>query len=190
MVDATFSHVGPMSGSELRELASQIPMPMGNKSLAPPILATLPKGSLDGQSTHYAVGPASYSGSGGVLPADLVGFDRGAETVTASYSLRSNPAVLTLIDYPTPQLAAAQESENPRLYQGGKAGESALLQAAHRLRPGLAGSSPKRTHRRPGKRRRHPRREPQAARELSTTKRTLCPSRSPANRKYPRLAAC
>jgi hypothetical protein len=110
MVDATFSHVGPMSGSELRELANQIPAPVGNKALAPPILATLPQGSLDGQSTHYAVGPASYSGSGGVLPAELVGFDRGAETVTASYSLRSNPAVLTLIDYPTPQMAAAQET--------------------------------------------------------------------------------
>jgi Family of unknown function (DUF6599) len=110
MMDATFSHVGPMSGSELRELANQIPAPQGNKALAPPILATLPKGALDPQSTHYAVGPASYSGSGGALPAELVGFDRGAETVTASYSLRSNPAVLTLIDYPTPQMAAAQET--------------------------------------------------------------------------------
>src|SRR4051812_11428001 len=37
MVDATFSHVGPMSGSELRELANQIPAPLGNKALAPPI---------------------------------------------------------------------------------------------------------------------------------------------------------
>ena len=120
MVDATFSHVGPMSGSELRELASQIPMPMGNKSLAPPILATLPKDALDGQSTHYAVGAASYSGSGGVLPADLVGFDRGAETVTASYSLRSNPAVLTLIDYPTPQMAAAQETKIRDYIKAGK----------------------------------------------------------------------
>jgi hypothetical protein len=110
MVDATFSHVGPMSGAELRELANHIPAPVGNKALAPPILATLPQGALDGQSTHYAVGPASYSGSGGALPAELVGFDRGAETVTASYSLRSNPAVLTLIDYPTPQMAAAQET--------------------------------------------------------------------------------
>jgi len=109
MVDATFSHVSPMSGSELRELANQLPVPTGNKSLAPPILVSLPKASLDGQSTHYAVGPASYSGSGGVLPVELVGLDRGAETATATYSLRSNPAVLTLIDYPTPQMAAAQE---------------------------------------------------------------------------------
>src|SRR5579859_283148 len=111
MVDATFSHISAMSGSELRELANQMPNPVGNKALAPPILATLPKGSLDGQSTHYAVGAASYAGSGGVLPPDVVGFDRGAETVTAGYSLRSGPAVLTLIDYPTPQMAAAEETK-------------------------------------------------------------------------------
>jgi hypothetical protein len=50
-------------------------------------------------------------GSGGVLQADLVGFDRGAEVVTANYKLRSGPATLTIIDYPTPQMAAAQETK-------------------------------------------------------------------------------
>jgi hypothetical protein len=109
VVDATFSHIGPMSGSELRELAGQLPLPEGGKALAPPIMASLPKAQLDGQTTHYAVGPAGYAGAGGVLPAELVGFDRGAEAVTASYTLRTGPATLTLIDYPTPQMAAAQE---------------------------------------------------------------------------------
>lgn len=111
VVDATFAHVSPMSGSELRELAGTLPAPVGAKALAPPILATLPKGSLDGQSTRYAVGPASYAGSGGVLPPELAGFDRGAEAATAGYTLRSGPAVLTLIDYPTPQMAASQETK-------------------------------------------------------------------------------
>ena len=120
MVDATFSHTFPMSGAELRELANQMPVPAGNKALAPPILATLPNGALDGQSTHYAVGPASYAGSGGVLPPELVGFDRGAESVTAGYSLRSGPAVLTLIDYPTPQMAAAQETRIRDYIKAGK----------------------------------------------------------------------
>ena len=110
VVDAIFSHIGPMSGSELRELASHLPVPDGSKALAPPILSSLPKGSLDGQTTHYALGPAGYAGAGGVLPPELVGFDRGAEAVTANYSLRSNVATLTIIDYPTPQMAAAQES--------------------------------------------------------------------------------
>ena len=109
VVDANFSQIGPMSGSELRELAGQLPQPEGGKALAPPIMASLPKAQLDAQTTHYAVGPAGYAGSGGVLPADLVGFDRGAEAVTASYTLSTGPATLTIIDYPTPQMAAAQE---------------------------------------------------------------------------------
>ena len=110
VVDATFSHISPMSAAEMRNLAQQLPIPRGNKAIAPPILANLPQTSLDKQTTHYAVGPTGYAGSGGVLPSALVGFDRGAETVTANYSLTSGPATLTLIDYPTPQMAAAQEA--------------------------------------------------------------------------------
>lgn len=110
VVDATFSRVGPMSAGELREIARGLPEPGGNRSLTPPILAYLPQRSLDGQTTHYALGQAGYTGSGGVLPASIVGFDRDAETVTASYSLTSNPATLTLIEYPTPQIAQAQET--------------------------------------------------------------------------------
>jgi hypothetical protein len=110
VVDANFSRIGPMSGAELRELAGQLPVPGGNSALAPPILSNLPRASLDGQTTHYAVGPAGYAGSGGVLPPELVGFDRGAEAVTANYTLPSGTATLTIIDYPTPQMAAAQEA--------------------------------------------------------------------------------
>ena len=110
VVDANFSRLGSMSGAELRELAGLLPALDGPRALPPPILGNLPKDSLDGQTTHYALGPASYAGAGGVLPVDLVGFDRGAEAVTANYSLRSNPATLTIIDYPTPQMAAAQET--------------------------------------------------------------------------------
>jgi hypothetical protein len=40
----------------------------------------------------------------------MVGFDRDAEAVTANYSLTSGVATLTIIDYPTPQMAAAQET--------------------------------------------------------------------------------
>jgi hypothetical protein len=104
-----------MSGSELRELASTLPVPSGNKSMPPPILFNLPQKDLDGQTTHYALGEAGYVGSDpakdavGVLPPQLVGFDRGAESATATYKLRSGPAVLTVINYPTPQMAAAQE---------------------------------------------------------------------------------
>jgi len=110
VVDATFSRIGPMSAGEMREIAHRLPAPNGNRALTPPILASLPQASLDGQSTHYAEGPAGYAGAGGVLPPSLVAFDKGAETVTADYSLVSGPATLTIIDYPTPQIAQAQEA--------------------------------------------------------------------------------
>jgi hypothetical protein len=108
VVDATFSHVEPMSAGELRDISRQLPTANGSRALIPPILASLPQSKLDPQTTHYAVGPASYAGSGGVLPASLVDFDKGAETVTANYLLASGPATLTLIDYPTPQMAHAK----------------------------------------------------------------------------------
>lgn len=110
VVDAMFSRIGPMTAGELREIAEKLPIPTGNRGMIPPILAELPQGKLDGQTTHYAEGPAGYAGSGGVLPASLVDFDKGAEAVTANYSLISGSATLTIIDYPTPQIAEAQET--------------------------------------------------------------------------------
>jgi Family of unknown function (DUF6599) len=110
VVDATFSRIGPMSAGEMREIARQLPEATGNRAVVPPILASLPQTSLERQTTHYAEGPAGYVGSGGVLPPSLVGFDKDAETVTANYSLASGPATLTIIDYPTPQIAEAQEA--------------------------------------------------------------------------------
>lgn len=122
MVDATFSHISPESGSELRELAAWLPAAQGPGALAPPILADLPKKSLEAQSAHYALGPAGYAGAGGVLPPELVAFDRGAEAVTANYSLSSGPATLTIIDYPTPQMAEAQEAKiRDYIHAGSKA---------------------------------------------------------------------
>ena len=110
VVDASYSQIGPMTAGELRAIAKQLPEPIGNRAMAPPILASLPQARLEGQATHYAIGPAGYTGGGGVLPAVLVGFDKGAEAVTASYGLQSGEATLTIIDYPTPQMAEAQEA--------------------------------------------------------------------------------
>jgi len=129
VVDATFSHVGPMSASELRELAKNLPTPQGNKALSPPILAALPQGSMDKQSMHFAQGPAGYEGAGGVLPPELVGFDKEAEAVTANYSLSSGPAVLTLIDYPTPQIAEAEEKRIREYIKAGNGAQSQFTKA-------------------------------------------------------------
>lgn len=109
VVQANFSHVGPMSAGELREIANRMPVPRGNYGLLPPLLVNLPQASIEGQTTHYAEGPAGYAGSGGVLPPALVGFELDAEAITANYGLPSGTATLTIIDYPEPQIAQAQE---------------------------------------------------------------------------------
>ncbi|MFP5248251.1 MAG: DUF6599 family protein [Acidobacteriota bacterium] len=119
MVDAVFSRVGPMTAGELRRVAAHFPIPAGNRALPPPILAFLPTANLDQQTTHYAEGPAGYAGGDGVLPPSLIAFDKSAETVTASYSLTSGPATLTIVEYPTPQIAMAQEAAIRKYIQAG-----------------------------------------------------------------------
>jgi hypothetical protein len=119
VVDATFSRVGPMTAGELRSVAAHLPTPTGNRALPPPILGFLPTGNLDHQTTHYAEGPAGYAGGDGVLPPGLVGFDKDAEALTANYSLPSGPATLTIIEYPTPQIAIAQEAVIRNYIQAG-----------------------------------------------------------------------
>jgi hypothetical protein len=120
VIDATYSRIGPLTAGELREIANQLPVPVGSLALLPPILVNLPRAQLDGQTTHYAIGPAGYVGAGGVIPPSLVGFDKGAEAVTASYSLTSGPATLTIIDYPTPQMAETQEAAIRAYLKAGK----------------------------------------------------------------------
>ena len=164
VVDATFSHVGPMSAGELREIARQLPAANGSRALIPPVLASLPKSRLDPETTHYAVRPASYAGSGGVLPPSLVEFDKGAETVTANYALASGPATLTLIDYPTPQMAHAKVDAIRAYLKSRQPGTTAVAQAADRLRLGLARGARQRTAGGDRERRCDSRGEPPAAR--------------------------
>jgi hypothetical protein len=125
VVDANYSRVGPMTAGELRAVAAKLNVPGGNRSAAPPVLAFLPQANIDRQTTHYAEGPAGYAGGGGVLPPSIVDFDKGAETATASYSLPSNQATLTIIEYPTPQIAEVQEAAIRKYIQAGSQAQPA-----------------------------------------------------------------
>jgi hypothetical protein len=109
VVDATFSHVTVMSVAEMRSLASQLPMEHGSGSVPPPILGYLPQQGQQPMSTRYALGQDTYKRSGGVLPASLLKFDLGAESLSATYRIQGNQGLLTLVEYPTPQLAAERE---------------------------------------------------------------------------------
>ena len=108
LVDGTLDKVTPMTASELRELAKDLPQPSGSANIAPPLPGYLPRPGLDNQVTRYSLGPEAYARTGGVLPVSLVDFASSAEAVTANYSNRDGSGQVTLLIYPTPQLAAAR----------------------------------------------------------------------------------
>src|SRR5277367_4999243 len=109
VVDATFDHLTAMSAAELRELAGYLPKAAGGAGIPPPLPGYLPQAGLDAQSSRYALGPIGYVRGGGLLPPSLVDFARGAEVLTAGYTRHDGNGSLTLIDYPTPQIAAERE---------------------------------------------------------------------------------
>jgi len=86
VVDANFSQIGPMSGSEL-PTGGAIATAEGGKALAPPIMASVPKGQLDAQSHALCHGAGGLCRSGRRAAPELVGLLDGAEAVTASYTL-------------------------------------------------------------------------------------------------------
>ncbi len=93
--------------SALQPLLVTLPKPAGNKN-APPLLPTyLPSDGLLPASVRYALGPATYAAEGGVLPANSIGWDKSAEAIMASYSDKRGKETLTLLFYPTPEIAGA-----------------------------------------------------------------------------------
>jgi hypothetical protein len=105
LVDAVFQHLTPMSASELRDLATQLPKPVGNQGIPPSLPGYLPAKRLRPMTVVYAIGPEAYRKSGGVLPAELVDFNRSAEVVTAQYDTLNGIGTLTIINYPTSEIA-------------------------------------------------------------------------------------
>jgi hypothetical protein len=95
-----------MSASDLREFAGEFPKLDGSAATPPSLPGYLPHHDLDEDTVRYAIGPIGYERGGGVLPASLVDFKRGAEVITAGYSGAGGDGELTIIDYPTPQIAA------------------------------------------------------------------------------------
>jgi hypothetical protein len=135
LVDATLDHVTPMTASELRELAKDLPQPPGSANVAPPLPGYLPRQDLELGLTHYSLGPEAYARTGGVLPVSLVGFPSSAEAVTALYSDRDGDGQVTLLIYPTPQLAAARLRDIDAFLKAGNA-QATWPQPLAESRPG------------------------------------------------------
>jgi hypothetical protein len=106
LIDVAFSKESPMSGAELRELAGDLPRPGGNAANLPTFIEFLPRRDYIPNTQKYLMGPAALAAQVSPVPADLVDFAASAEVSSAHYSTPSGEATLTLISYPTPQLAA------------------------------------------------------------------------------------
>jgi hypothetical protein len=128
LVDATFDHLTAMSAAQLRELASDLPRIGGPSSVAPPLPKYLPTTSLDAGSIRYSVGPIAYARGGGVLPPALVGFNRDAEAVTANYTSQNGSGTLTVLMYPTPQMAMHEAQTIQALLKSGSSPQASLPQ--------------------------------------------------------------
>jgi hypothetical protein len=92
---------------ELKPLQAALPRATGSAAQAPLIPSFLPARALVDGSVRYALGAATYSAEGGVLPANSVGWDKSAEAITARYQDKRGDETLTLLLYPTPQIAEA-----------------------------------------------------------------------------------
>jgi len=106
LVDALFDKLSVMSAAELRELASDIPLPQGGARNLPAIPTYLPKQSYVKNTAKYILGPVTLDKVGSPVAADLIDFGAGAEVVEATYESSGGEATLVLISYPTPQIAA------------------------------------------------------------------------------------
>jgi len=106
LLDATFAHPSAADKSTLAALAALMPQLFGADGVPPSLPNFLPKDQLDATSIRYAIGPAAFAQSGSSVALQDVDFPQDAEVVTALYGPPAAQGTLTLILYPTPQIAA------------------------------------------------------------------------------------
>src|SRR5437868_3674583 len=107
VVEAKFDRVNAMSAAEMRELAADLPEPAANLAQPPALPRWLPEAGFIEHSAKFALGPKSYDQIGAPLPSSTIDFSKSPEMLTALYKSDEGNAKLTLISYPTPQIAGA-----------------------------------------------------------------------------------
>jgi hypothetical protein len=105
LVDANFDRVTEMSGSELRELAAALPVAKGSADNLPNLPEYLPKKDAVENSAKYILGPQALVASHAPLTAEQIDFGHDAEVLYQDYTSRDGDLTLTIINYPTPQIA-------------------------------------------------------------------------------------
>jgi hypothetical protein len=105
LVDANFDRLTEMSASELRELAGMLPTAPGSAGNLPTLPQYLPKADAVENSAKYILGPQALLATKAPLAAEQVDFSHDPEILIQDYSSKAGPLTLTVINYPTPQIA-------------------------------------------------------------------------------------
>jgi hypothetical protein len=105
LVDASFDRLTAMSAAELRELVGMLPAASGSADNLPTLPQYLPKNDVVENSARYILGPQALLAVKGPLTAEQVDFSHDPEILIQDYSSKDGPLTLTLIQYPTPQIA-------------------------------------------------------------------------------------
>lgn len=133
LVDANFDRVTEMSASELRELAAMLPSVSGTAGNLPTLPQYLPKQNARENSARYVLGPQALLAVEAPLTAEQIDFKVEPEVLVQDYTSKDGPLALTIVDYPTPQIAG----ERLRALQANPSSGSAAL-LARRSGPLLA----------------------------------------------------
>ncbi len=107
LVDARFDRVTAMTLSQLRDLSRQLPVSKSAGN-APTLPKYIPQDGLAQSSVRYAIGPVGLRLSGATVDNTKIRFDLSPEIVTGAYRTNEGVGLLTLISYPTPQIAGDQ----------------------------------------------------------------------------------
>jgi hypothetical protein len=105
LVDATIEHLTAMSGADLRSLADALPRLTNESGKLPTLPANLPSQSLERNTSRYIIGPEALARLGVPIPAQLIDFNKSAEVAIGKYRTSQGEASVTLVGYPTPQIA-------------------------------------------------------------------------------------
>jgi hypothetical protein len=105
LVDVSVEHLSAMSGADLRSLADALPRLSNENGKLPTLPANLPSQSLLRNSSRYVIGPEALARLSIPIPAQLIDFSKSPEVTIGKYRTSQGEASVTLVGYPTPQIA-------------------------------------------------------------------------------------
>ena len=106
LVDANFDRVTGMSAAELRELAAQLPAAKGTADNLPNLPQYLPKKDAVENSAKYILGPQTLVAANSPVSPVQIDFSSDPEVLSQDYAEHGGPLTLTIVNYPTPQIAS------------------------------------------------------------------------------------